>query len=375
MYFLLVVFLIAGTGLVFYAQGWRLNWKTLTPTRVGGIYIRSFPAEAQITLDGKEIKNRSGLIQTGTFIGNLFPKSYRLTLAMPDFKTIERNVVVKPSLVTELNNLVLVPIGAKIAATSTDNFWPSTDFSPLLKKLKLKTASAKTFPDPESSNQIIYQSPLLISIIDIQRSQSVPLESFSATSTAQIAAAAADRSWIVWSTYNKKERTSGITAYERLFRTRKTLPQAIPGKTVKMERASGSILGFNQDNGEFYLYQPAKNELIHLASDVRDFAFSPDADKVAVLGSRGLEIFSLDNKNYWRFNLAEAQKISGFLWYKDGEHIFVSYPNKTNFLDLSDAGLQSFLEAAPTGNVRYDPQENILYYLQDKNIFALEFPS
>lgn len=373
-YSLIPVFLIVGSGMVFYAQGWRLDWKNLAPIKVGGIYIRSFPNEAQIKLDNKEIKNKSGLIQNGTFISNLFPRSYRLTLTMPGFRTIRRNVAVKPSLVTELDALVLVPTETKIVATSTENFRTNTDFSHLLKKIGLKTDSANTFPDPASNNQIIYQSPLMVSIIDIQRSQNVPLISLSATSTTQISAAAADRSWVVWSAYDKNKKNSSLTTYKRLFRTKEILSQSIPGRTINMKRASASILGLNQNDGEFYLYRPMENTLIHLASDVRDFAFSNSADKVAVLGNRGLEIFSLKDKKYWRFNLAEAQKISELLWYKDDKHIFVVYPEKTNFLDLSDAGLENFFEVAPTNNVQYDPEENMLYYPQDDNIFALKFP-
>lgn len=284
------MFIVAGTGLVLYAQGWRLDFKTFTPTKVGGIYIRSFPAGAEITLDGKEIKNKSGLIQSGTLIGNLFPGSYRLKLAAPGFKPLQRNISVQPSLVTELDKLVLIPKSAEPAATS----------------------AAELFLEEPGLN---------------------------ATGGAKI-----------------------------------LLPKNIPGKTVKVKRASRTTVGAAQDDGEFYLYRPADGVLTHLASDVRDFFFSENADKVALLGSRGLEIFSLDGKKYWRFNLEDASKISGLLWYKDGEHIFVQYPERTNFLDLSDAGLQDFIEVAPSGKSQYDAALNVFYYLKDGRVFALQFP-
>ncbi len=286
---LVLVFLFAGTGLVLYAQGWRLNFETFAPTRVGGIYIRSFPAEANIFLDGEEVENKSGLIQSGTLVNNLFPRSYRLSLTASGFKSLERNVSVQPSLVTEADTLVLVPEAATVAATSTAEWF--------------------------------------------------------------------------------SEKSANATSTEKI-----TIPEDISGKTVKMKRASRTTVGFAQNDGEFYLYRPADGALTHLASDVRDFFFSTDADKVAVLGSKGLEIFSLNGKNYWRFNLAEASKISGLVWYKDGEHIFVEYPGKTSFLDLSDAGLQGFTEVAPTNDVRYDALENVLYYLEDSEILALRFP-
>jgi hypothetical protein len=284
---LIALFLVAGAGLVFYAQGWRLDWKTLAPVRVGGIYIRTFPAEARIFLDGKEVRNQAGLIQSGTFIQNLFPKSYRLTVTMPGFQTLERNVAVKPSLVSQLEKLVLTPAAAEPAPSSTVIF------------PKIATA----------------------------------------------------------------------TGTEKI-----TLPKTVSGKTTRIKKASRAVWGFSQDDGEFYLYRPADNAFTRLASDVRDFFFSASADKVAVLGSRGLEIFSLNGKNYWRFNLAEAAGISELIWYKDGEHIFVLYPEKTRFLDLSDAGLEDFAEVAPSGKGKYDPEENVFYYLKDGSVFALKFP-
>lgn len=428
LYALVFTFFITGTALVYYAQGWRLDLKTLTLTEVGGIYIRSFPQETDIFLDGEEVRNKSGLIQSGTLIGNLFPRNYRLTISLPGWRTLERNVSVQPSLVTELDKLVLVPEAGEVVATSTENFWParelifkdkagvlnvqgrtipgdivvgwtenfgrvltrdskksvffsydsvnatSTDLSSLFKSLNLKTDSAELATDPASDNNLIYKSPLQISILDIQRSQGVPVVSLSATASERIAAFVTDRSWIAWSTYDAGEETSGIAVYERPFRTRKVLAESIPGKTVKAKRASGAILGLAQNNGEFYIYRPADNNLTHLASDVRDFAFSGSADKVAVLGSRGLEILSLNGKEYWRFNLTEASRIASIAWYKDDRHLFVSYPEETRFLDLGDDGLQSFTEVAASGKAQYDPRGNLFYYLKDNQVFTLKFP-
>jgi hypothetical protein len=432
LYSLLVVFLIAGTGLVYYAQGWRLDFKTFTLARVGGIYVRTFPPEANIFLDGKTIKNKSGLIQSGTLISNLFPKNYHLTLTLAGFKSAERNVTVKPSLVTEVDKIVLVPATTTLVAANVKDFWlagemvikntagklsirereieipgdtpagwtsdfnqaltynsqnpayffydltsaTSTNLSPILKKLNLNPAPpAKILTDPASNNNLLYHSPLLLSLIDIQRNRSAPLASFTAASGVEISEIAADRFWVVWSEYDKNKKTSGLVAYERSFRTKKILPQTVPGKTLKMEMASGSILGLIQNDGEFYFYRPAENTLTHLASDARDFAFSKNADKVAVLGSKGLEIFSLNGKKYWRFNLADAPQISRLVWYQDGEHLFISYPEKTKFLDLSDAGLEDFIEVAPSGKIQYDSEKNIFYYLKDDKIFAIRFPT
>ena len=115
-YLLVVLFFVLGTAIVLYAQGWRLNVETWSMSKVGGIFIRSLPDDAQITLDGKPIKNKSAFLSRGTLISELFPKTYWIELKEAGYDPWRESVTVSPSLVTEFKYSVLVPQNATTVA-------------------------------------------------------------------------------------------------------------------------------------------------------------------------------------------------------------------------------------------------------------------
>ena len=82
-YALVLLFVVIGGGVVMYAEGWRLDLSTLQAQKAGGIYVRSYPNNAQITLNGKPVQNQSAFLSPGTFISGLIPKPYTVTLSVP----------------------------------------------------------------------------------------------------------------------------------------------------------------------------------------------------------------------------------------------------------------------------------------------------
>lgn len=118
-YVFLLLFIVIGGAVVLYAEGWRINFATLDAEKAGGIYVRSFPENAAITLNGKSFRNQSGFLSPGTFISGLFPKAYTLTLSAAGYDAWTENPQVSPSLVAELKYAVLVPATATNVATGT----------------------------------------------------------------------------------------------------------------------------------------------------------------------------------------------------------------------------------------------------------------
>jgi hypothetical protein len=125
-----VAFIIFGFGAVFYAQGWRIDFKTLKPIKVGAIYVKSHPSKAQIFLDYKSIKRGFSLFDSGVLINGLFPKKYLLEIKMPGYKEWKRHIEVLPSLVSEVKYAVLVPENS--LEFNNINFPTSTLFSFLI---------------------------------------------------------------------------------------------------------------------------------------------------------------------------------------------------------------------------------------------------
>lgn len=121
-YGLVALFLVVGTGVVLYAQGWRLNLATFQASKVGAIYIRSYPSDAQILIDGKSTQNKTGFLSPGTFISNLFPKHYTVTLKEQGYDAWSEVALVAPSMVVQMKYAVLVPNNAtSVAITAAPN--------------------------------------------------------------------------------------------------------------------------------------------------------------------------------------------------------------------------------------------------------------
>ena len=126
-YVFVAVFVLLSASVVLYAQGWRLDIATGRVEKTGAVYVRSFPADARIALNGKPIQNQAGFFSRGTLVGDLFPQTYNLSLTEPGYIEWHENAPVLPSLVTEFNYAVLVPQApAAVGTTSIKNFFAAS---------------------------------------------------------------------------------------------------------------------------------------------------------------------------------------------------------------------------------------------------------
>ncbi len=427
-YGLCAVFAAVGTIVVFYAQGWRLDFETFGFRKVGGVYLRSFPEDTLVFINDKKVDKKPGLLDRGRFIGNLFPKNYKITFISDGYLDWTEHIQVNPSLVSEIKYAVLVPKNSENAATGTvKNFWVDGDRlitsignGPLLfngNKIKgnevvlqnensdivlAESVSSKTYfinylsgdtptstilnqkltasgiqlsnikeiiKDPDSKNRAILRTADKIFSIDLRNGQILTLASSSLT----ISGMAASPSWIAWTSLDYKTGKSVLTFYNRSSRSVQGQID-IADKLIKLFFRNDSELGILQSDGGLYTIssggQPQK-----LASDVRDFEFSPNGGKVAALENQALEIFAFNqDKDYWRFRLPDTEKIEGIKWYKDENHIFIIYPDEIKFLDLNDKGLENFPTIAIGSKAQYDAKTNTLYFIKENRLKKLVFP-
>lgn len=152
-YVLLGVFLTASPLILAYANGWRVNAKTWQIQRVGGIFLRGYPDDAKITLNGREIKKSGqGLFQTGTLIANLLPGKYFVRIEEAGGKIWQKQLSVLSSLVSESKS-ILIP---KTEETAEKIFsGPIKDFR--MENDKILWTSAKreifySYPENHSSS-------------------------------------------------------------------------------------------------------------------------------------------------------------------------------------------------------------------------------
>ncbi len=427
-YLFCAAFAVAGALAVFYAQGWRFDFETLHFRKVGGVYLRSFPDNALVFINDKKVDKNPGLLDRGRFVGNLFPKNYKISFVNDGYLDWTEHIQVIPSLVSEIKYAVLIPKNSENAATGTvKNFWADNDWlitnsgnSPLiLNGNKIKgtevilqdsdsgiiltgTNSPKTYfinylsgdtststilnqkltaygiqllnikeviKDPSSGNQAILRTNDKVFSLDLRSGDISKL----ASSSAPITEMAISPSWIAWTNLNYKTGNSVLTFYNRSSRSVESQID-ITGKLIKLSFRNDDELGILQNDGGLYTIssggQPQK-----LASDVRDFEFSTNGNKVVALENQSIEIFAFNqDKDYWRFRLSETEKIEQVEWYKDENHIFIIYPGEIRFLDINDKSLENFLIIATGSNFRYDVKSNTLYLIKENQLKKIVFP-
>lgn len=428
-YFLLVLFVILSAAVIFYASGWRLDFAALKINKVGGIYVRSFPQNAQIYIDNRQIPNNSGLFTNGTFIGNLFPKNYDLKLSLDGYKKWEESASVFPGIVTEIKNAVLIPENVSVVFNNpVKNFWilgdnlitederrnlffdgqkigggevagwtddyenilfynpqnnayvldnlingDQTNISSLLKKLGFDTnKNFKIKMEPKDKNEIVVSNSKELFLLNIDQNKLSGVYKSKNTLTGKIAAS---QLFVALTEFNAAGNTSTIIVYEKLGqKIRKGTPE-INGASKDLEFIAPNKLALLQDDGELYIYDLDKNKLQKIADDVKDFRFTNDASAVAALENKSLEIFYFDKEhNYYRFNLPNINLANGIIWYYDKEHLFVTYPDQIKFLDIRDSSLKNFATAAETNLAKYDEKNNTLYFTSEGMLKRIDFP-
>ena len=428
-YVLLAIFLLFGSGVVFYAQGWRFDRKTLSPVKVGAIYIRTFPENAAILLDGKALPLPSGFFERGTFVNGLFPRTYRLKASSPGYHEWEGNIPVLPSLISQLRQLVLVPkdpspvlsgpvrgftivddlflletpdgkivsrgielpgsriVGVAEHGTKTVTFnattkaYHSSDLlsgtSTNLNALFLKSGVTLSLYPP--SSVIVMQedgSLLLVKglrnlfALDTRTRTAMKLDE----GTSTIATAAASLEWIGWSTFDANEGLSRFSFYNRIGRTFFRSTATVPGKTAMIAFNARNELGALQEDGSLYIFRP-REAPEKIASDVRSFVFSAAGNGIATIENSSLEVFSLDAPSeYFRFNVPDPRAIRSVEWYKDDRHLFLHYPDRVSFLDFADANLENLVSVAETPLGTYRAETNVFYFLKGGAVYKLQFP-
>lgn len=321
-YSLVFLFFTGGTAVVLYAQGWRLDLATLRVKKIGALYIRSYPENARIMLNGKEVERPFRFFDSGTLVNELFPKRYELELTHDGYRPFRVHADVEPSFVTEFKYATLVPARGQ-----------ETTSSSLGQGLALMASTTQTTDRGITETRFG------------NTARSLPLKNGS--------------SLLRFGTANKETGASST----------------IPGRTVAMAWGNEDVLGILQENGDLYLSGPDHGAPAVRANDVKSFAFSEDGSHLAALGRHSLEIFELGGKRYWRFNIPDIEQAANVLWYRDERHLFIQYENRVAFLDFDDRALENLQTVSPSARSSYDKKENALYALEDGRVVRYAFPS
>ncbi len=432
-YILLAAFFIFGAVAVFYAEGWRVDIATLRVKKVGGIFVRSFPRDAALFLDGKPVANGSGFLSQGTLIDDLFPGTYDLALSAEGYKDWHETLDVQPALVAENRFAVLVPAtSTRIAATdavqsafpenndvvfetahnaivwnnqiigtgtllgatpqyaliqSSDGAYRTVDLtngmttniSILLGSAGINSrAVTHIFIDPQNSAMVIAATKMALYAINLANQKILTIEKASAGSTIEpIAATSPSRiAWVESDASAPGSATTTIRIYDRGT-------QMITDSMIFAEGTISSIawikdgtLGFvknDQNQSALFTYDTDSKMTAKIADDVKDFYPSDDGNMVAALEHRSVEVIGIpqdsNGNNYYRFNPPNIENVERLLWFHDKNHLFIQYPDRVAFLDLADSGLRNLEEVGKIAS------GSVIQYDGQENIVYIIDPS
>ncbi|MBN2197663.1 hypothetical protein JW698_00475 [Candidatus Wolfebacteria bacterium] len=110
-YSFIFVFIIIGFGTAFYSLGWRITVKNsiISLQKTGGIFIQTKPKEVKIKINEKFFQDKSGFIQSGTLINNIFPGDYEMEISKNDYLNWNKKATVKSGLVEDFSKIIMVP--------------------------------------------------------------------------------------------------------------------------------------------------------------------------------------------------------------------------------------------------------------------------
>ena len=369
------LFLIAGSVIVLYGLGWRINWEDFQLQKTGAIAVKTNPRGVIIKLDNKKYADESSIIQNHTLISDLTPKTYFLTVEKDGFRTYQKKLKIKPSMV-ETVDIFLVPDKIKeetgVSSLKGDSIIDvSADSQKIITKTSVNgnyylynlqnpksalnirvlatnltgfTEIKKALFVPFDSNQILIETKSGIEILDVSRSQIEKL---------------IDGKVALWNLYGStiyfikaKTGESGsfsVFSYNLIFKTQNKIfdiaSSTVKSPLVDLKTSGQGRVAFLDSSQSLYLFSGG-GLVEKIADSAKFFAFSPNNKALAFLDNDGtINIFFIDG---WeqvfrkkdgaisRFDLPSKQNFTKLFWYEDSLRIFTVQKNKVSLTEIDE---------------------------------------
>ena len=131
----LALFLIVAPSVIFYSQGYRIDFKAKKISQTGALFLKVWPKDVEIYLNGN-LKKKTDFFFGSALIENLLPQKYQVRVEKEGYFAWEKDLEIKEKEVVDFKNIVLIPKNPnfKILVKGVNNFY----FSPDGKKIILK---------------------------------------------------------------------------------------------------------------------------------------------------------------------------------------------------------------------------------------------
>ncbi len=431
-YGLFFVFFPISIGVIFYSQGWRVDFENFGVKKTGAIYIETAPKNVAIKLNNKPIPDQSGLIKSGTLIPDLLPKNYKIEIQKDGYWTYRKNIKVEPSMVSELIDAILIP--QKFEKTATIEKLKGSEVIDLnAKRIIVKNQQNKIYyfyrfdnPDtafninasfnnlllsaqagkkpeaienialhPFNDDRLIMKNANGLYVFDARKLQIETV--FQNEKNNKIVAWSANNSTVFMvkcQMLNVKCQNYAVFSYNLITKTENeltNLPKDLSTITEIKISGSGSEIGFLSKSGALSLFNIQDKKFRQIADNAVKFSFSPDSKKLFFIGNppagRGkISVYFIEDwyKNSKKkigdiasFDLKEISAQNAF-WHKDSYHLFIEYADENkntlvDFMEIDDRlPLNQYPIIAESESAYYDTGENLLYFIQNKTLYKIK---
>ncbi len=425
-YSLAILFVFVATTILLYSRGTIFDFRTFSFVQTGGIYIESDPPDAEIELDGKPIHNSVGILQAGTFINNLLPAKYTVTLHKDGYQSWKKEVEVLPSEVAVFDRLILLSkkeseklegaaedfyesegrivikngprltfqdrilVGDEIVSLSTGGLIVTKDaetgnyFSSNLSALNSSLNLSLTFnnlkesalnlpgrvslnaiyPYPYNDKKFVVRTTRGLYTMDTQR---LTIELLSQN----LNEFALGKSQVFWLEGNPP----ALLTYNLPLRTKVKLYNVPVGEKIEKIAVSPdeTALALLEANGSLTLFSRDSGKVILIADKVKEFSFSPNSKVIAFVDYDGpFHLYDIAKSVYVELK-TELGNIGKVEWYRDNAHLFLMSQGNLYFTEVdNEPPVNIYLIAKEIKKFIYDKNSNQVYFSTDAGLFSKE---
>lgn len=419
--FFVIIFLVVGITAVLYSFGYRINFENLSVQKTGGIYIKTQPRNVIIKISDQNRKEKiypdtSSIIQSGTLIQNLLPKTYKVSINKEGYNSYLKTLKVSPSRVSELLNITLIPktiVPAPLISVRGETIIDSADnaakfiiqnektgiyylyntndpskalninalYSNIKKSAKIKNIAFIPFK-PDS---LIIEDSSGLEIFDTTRSTLTLLVKKPVLWTLKNSSI-----YFVKTSEDIKNPIPILSSYNLVFQKETNLIE-IPKSTLTgdtftaIKASSGNDKVALQDElGSLYLFNQTEKNFKKIASNVKSFDFSPSNELLAYLSESGqLNILFLKDYNgeiarksgdVIKLDLPDKELIKSVVWHESSFHLLIEYPQEIDFTEVNNLPpLNTYKILNGAGKFFYDLKDNGLFFIKDEKLQKIDF--
>lgn len=387
---LTIIFVLMGTILILYSRGARFDLKNWEIVQTGGIYLKTEPPDVDIQMNGKSVKNKSGLLQSGTLINNLKPGTYEIFIRAQDYHPWEKEIRVASSSVAVFDGIILFPREkAELVASPTDKFLLElknetvsnsqlVELSSLFNQLKNRqlrlSGSApinKILPYPYNDRKFIVMTDRALYTLDTEK-RTV----FQVSPRARDFAFAGNE--VFW--FDDK----GLFNFSLILRGQSQidLPQEL--KVAEWNRiafsSSGETAAILKKDSELIIWDRSTGKITKLGRGIAHFIFSPDSKKIAFATETGsLNVYGIkDGAEVQKYILENVSApwtgIEGISWHEDNNYLFLEdNESKLYFVEVNNYPPINVVEAATRiKNFVYSKSDSSLYWEDPQGIWQVK---